>query len=441
MKERLRGLAADVNQQTPGQRERYVDFLRALVVVVVVLGHWLAAVITVNDQGGLQPTNIIAVAPWTQTLTWIIQVLPIFFLVGGYANAVSWTRTAERGGQWTNWLYARMRRLLRPASVFLAVIVTAAAVARLAGADPDLVRPVAFVAGFLLWFLAVYIPVVALTPLGVRAHELWGLGTVVAMTAAVALVDLARLAFDVPGVGWLNFLLVYAAAAQLGIAWRAGRFSELTVPAAMLAVGLLMAIALVASPAYPLSMVTVPGAGDSNASPPSLAFLMLGIAQAGLVLLLRERGRQWCERPAVWLGAVLINRRIMTIYLWQMVPLIAGVGLLVATGLFPSPEPASAAWWALRPLWVAALLLLFVPVVALAGMVEARTGPPEGMPAARHAPLRMALAVAGVALLSFGLARLVLGGMSTGGAPAGIPVIPLAAYLAGAAAVWAAPAR
>ena len=36
--------------KTPPERNRYVDFLRAISIAVVVLGHWLMAVITV--QGG-----------------------------------------------------------------------------------------------------------------------------------------------------------------------------------------------------------------------------------------------------------------------------------------------------------------------------------------------------------------------------------------------------
>jgi hypothetical protein len=53
--------------RTPASRNRYVDFLRAASMLVV-------------------------------TVTWIVQVMPIFFIVGGYANGVSW-RAARRDGR------------------------------------------------------------------------------------------------------------------------------------------------------------------------------------------------------------------------------------------------------------------------------------------------------------------------------------------------------
>ncbi len=429
------GFAASVESRTPKSRERYVDFLRALVVVVVVLGHWLAAVVTLNADGGLAAANIIDVAPGTQVLTWVVQVLPVFFLVGGYSNAASWAGTVERSGSWTRWLYARVRRLLLPATVFLGLVVTAAAVARAAGANPAIVRPASLLAGFLLWFLAVYIPLVALTPLAVRAHERWGLGTVAGLVLAVAAVDVLRLALNVPGVEWLNYLLVYGAVMQVGVAWRAGRFDGPRLPTLLFAGSFAAAVGLVASPAYPFSMVTVNGAAESNASPPSLALLMLGLAQAGLVLLLREPGRRLCQRPAVWTPTVLVSSRIMTIYLWQMIPLLLAAPLLVLTGVFPQAEPGSPTWWALRPLWVLALVLLFVPIVWLAGRVEAR--PAGRTPASPSSAMHTALAAAGVVLLTLGLSRLVLGGFSTASeVAAGVPVVPLAAYATGVMAIW-----
>jgi hypothetical protein len=80
-------------EATPDSRNRVVDFLRALAILVVAFGHWTAAAVVVRD-GTLVPNQILNIASWTHPLTWVIQVMPVFFLVGGYANALSW-RSAQ----------------------------------------------------------------------------------------------------------------------------------------------------------------------------------------------------------------------------------------------------------------------------------------------------------------------------------------------------------
>ena len=88
---------ADVStmaRATPAARNRVVDFLRAAAILTVALGHWTAAAVVVRD-GRLVPDQILNIAAWTHPFTWVIQVMPLFFLVGGYANALSW-RSARR---------------------------------------------------------------------------------------------------------------------------------------------------------------------------------------------------------------------------------------------------------------------------------------------------------------------------------------------------------
>lgn len=88
--------AKDLAAQTPPDRNRYVDFLRALSILVVITGHWLIAAVTYVD-GTLELAKLLAIQPKTQWLTWIFQVMPIFFIVGGYANAVSLASAGRKG--------------------------------------------------------------------------------------------------------------------------------------------------------------------------------------------------------------------------------------------------------------------------------------------------------------------------------------------------------
>ena len=99
---------------TPVERNRYVDFLRAFSILFVISGHWLITGGHIDAQGDYAPVLALEVVPWTVWLTWIFQVMPVFFMVGGYANAVSLESARARGIGYAEWLAARMHRLLRP---------------------------------------------------------------------------------------------------------------------------------------------------------------------------------------------------------------------------------------------------------------------------------------------------------------------------------------
>ncbi len=105
---------------TPATRERYVDFLRAVSILVVVVGHWTIALIFWND-GVIRSTSAIGKAPGLWLATWLFQVMPVFFFVGGYANFVAYQSSRRRGDRPLSFVRGRLRRLLVPSGVLLAV--------------------------------------------------------------------------------------------------------------------------------------------------------------------------------------------------------------------------------------------------------------------------------------------------------------------------------
>ena len=127
----VRALAAT----TPATRNRVVDLLRAGAICVVVLGHWLIAAVVVRD-GELVPGHLLELASWTHPLTWVFQVMPVFFLVGGYANAASLTSHYRKGWRARDWLVHRAARLVRPSTALILVLAAGAGLARLWGLDP-----------------------------------------------------------------------------------------------------------------------------------------------------------------------------------------------------------------------------------------------------------------------------------------------------------------
>lgn len=81
-------------RNTPARRDRYVDFLRALAILLVVVGHWLAVVIV--SSNGMTGENALAELAWARPMTWLFQVMPVFFLVGGTPTPHPWRRTSAK---------------------------------------------------------------------------------------------------------------------------------------------------------------------------------------------------------------------------------------------------------------------------------------------------------------------------------------------------------
>ncbi len=99
--------------RTPESRNRYVDFLRAVSILAVVVGHWL---ISAPYFLGREPAyaHLLDLEEWTRWLTWLFQVMPVFFFVGGFSNSVSWESARRKGLDYNVWFDARIRRLIGP---------------------------------------------------------------------------------------------------------------------------------------------------------------------------------------------------------------------------------------------------------------------------------------------------------------------------------------
>ena len=111
--------ASDLAAATPAERDRWIDLLRAVSIAVVILGHWLVAVVVWED-GTVDGFNALERIPGLWPLTWVLQVMPLFFFVGGFSNLVSLRSAHRRGEGYAGFLQGRFARLLRPTVAFLA---------------------------------------------------------------------------------------------------------------------------------------------------------------------------------------------------------------------------------------------------------------------------------------------------------------------------------
>ena len=409
---------------TPPSRNRYVDLLRALSILAVVLGHWLISAPYFED-GSPAYSHLLDLAPWSRWLTWLFQVMPWFFFVGGFSNGLSWQSARRKGLGYREWFDARARRLVGPVLPLLVAWGLMVAVAHSNGVGPGMIGIGSKVALVPVWFLAVYIVVVALVPLSHAAWQRWGFASVVVPAAAAALVDIAFFAGDVRALGWLNYLFVWLAVHQLGYAWHDGRLAGARSGLACLCLGLPALVALTRLGPYPLSLVGVPSDEISNTLPPKLPLLALAAAQIGLVLLLEKPARRWLEHRTAWAATILINGMIMTIFLWHstVMMLVVGLAFWQAPSLL-AQEPDSAAWWWTRPLWLAAYAVISLPFLVVFARFERGGG--GGV-----SPVPVTLQLAGCAVACAGLAMLALEGVG-GEGWLGLRWVPLLLPLVGA---------
>ncbi|MBJ7357848.1 acyltransferase family protein [Nocardioides sp.] len=213
-------------RSTPTGRSRAVDLVRVLALAAVVLGHWLKQGWYVDAAGVLHRAGLLGIAPWTHPLTWVFQVIPVFFVVGGFANARSWRSASLRGASYGAWLAGRTERLTRPVVPLLLFWLVATPLAPVVGLDGEWLRIASVTSLVPTWFLATYVVIVAVTPLTMTAWERWGVGAPLAGLVAVCLVDLWSIRAASTAVGAVNLLLVFGTLEMVGFAWSDGWFSD-----------------------------------------------------------------------------------------------------------------------------------------------------------------------------------------------------------------------
>lgn len=312
--------AAEIAQRTPADRDRAIDVIRIVSLIGVVAGHTIMATSIIENDvfrwGNLLTTSVVF-----QALTWIFQIMPLFFFAGVAASAASY----RSGMSWGGWLLKRCTRLYRPVFYYLAF--WAAALLILKPLLPiHVYEPIAGISIQLLWFLGAYVMVLAAVPLLVRITTISQLVAAVAGTyALVALVDAIRINdHSWSTLGYVNFV-VWLIPGMFGVAYRRGLLTTvaaLRVGLAMLAVN----VAMVWVGPYELSLVGIETQHIKNMTPPSLLLAGHAIMMCAFAIAAAPAISRWAARPQVWRLAVIGNTGAMTLYLWHM-PALLGMHL------------------------------------------------------------------------------------------------------------------
>jgi len=316
--------------------------------------------------------------------------MPIFFFVGGFSNAVAWDRRREPHA---SWLAARARRLALPTVPLLLLWATIGFFGPALGLETSLLRSGSQVALVPLWFLAVYVLMVAATPLTTRLWETAGARGVAGLATAALTTDVVRAA-TTSRFGFANDAFVWTAIYLLGHGWRSGFFaSQRTGPTLALLGGSVLIAMTVLGP-YHVSMVGVPGVAFGNTAPPSAALLALGITQIGVATTAARPMKRFLDGPAPWTATIAINASIMTIYVWHMTAMALAIGgLILIDAPFLAVAPGEPGWWLSRPLWIGALMVAAIPLLWVFGRFESRSRAGSPAPASPLSPLLTVVAL------------------------------------------------
>lgn len=338
-------------------RDHAIDLVRALCVVAVVVLHSLMVGVTLDADGPVF-ANAGDSGWWLVPVSWVLQVMPLFFVIGGFSAYTAYRRMQARGLSGTAFATARLVRLLLPAAAVIAAAGVGLAALTLAGVPTDLIETAGYRFGQPLWFLAVFLLCQALVPVLARAHRAAPFITICALAAAAVIVDIARAVTGVDAVGFLNLAFVWLTMQQLGFLLADGRVDALS-RQTRIRIGA-TALAILAT-----SFATGVHSPDliENINPPTTALILVGIVHTAAFTLLRE------PLSALASGRLsrftsFVSERAMTIYLWHMSVLLVLAGmsaLLASVDILDLPAPASSSWWLSRPLW----LVLALGITAL----------------------------------------------------------------------------
>lgn len=338
---------------------------------MVVAWHWVFTIIIWEDDGP-HASNPIGFTEGLWLATWLFQVMPLFFYVGGFGHLKSWEKARERGVSVWAFVGKRLQGLAVPA---LALFVVWVAIGTVLGIVFDfewIGRAVTLVVSP-LWFMAVYLMLVAMLPVMLWLHERFDVVVLVVLAGLAGAVDILRFRHGYDWLGLVNMVIVWGLCHQLGFFYERIVASRRTVDWSLLLGGLFGLAGLVGSGLYPGSMVGVPGE-RSNMAPPTLCIVALVLFQAGVAEIVRPWAQQRLRRPRWDRVNDVINRFSLPLFLFHStgMAISRAVNYALAGSVNEKSEP-TLGWWLYRPLAFVGPLLFTLPVIYLFGRQYVRT--------------------------------------------------------------------
>jgi Acyltransferase family len=330
--------ASTPDRTTPATRDRAVDVARLAALIVVMFGH-CALLLASIDSGGLHIGNLLGEVPAIAPVTWVVQVMPLFFLAGGAAGAYGW----RPGTPWGTWLFTRAQRLCRPVFWYLAFWVVGLLVARLVlGAESADRLGRESVA--LLWFLGVYLVTLAFVPALTRMRTGRDVTVVISsLLLAAAAVDAIRVAVGSAEAGAANFVIVWLIPVAIGMAYARRLVSQrAALVVAVVAFGAQVLLAVAGT--YEVALVVTGVEHLSNTSPPTVLMALHCVWMSCAFVVAAAAVNRWAARPRVWRAVAVGNGGAMTLYLWHIPAIAIAAFSLHALGMDAYDVAAPGFW-------------------------------------------------------------------------------------------------
>ncbi|HEU5471453.1 MAG TPA: phospholipase [Actinophytocola sp.] len=408
--------------ETEAARAGYLGFLQVASLAGIVLAE---SVLALAAWGSAQDT-------WTVPLTWLLQLVPVFFLAGGYANALAW-RAARTGGGFGDYLVGRIGWLSGPVLAFVTAWLVVPLSLELFAAPREATAAFGRVVLQPLWLLGLYLLVVAATPVTHALHRRLPRLTPAVLLAVVVTIGLAGHGSVAAHAGGIVLALLFA---QLGFHYADG--TPWRIPRPVLVTGALTAstglVVLTAAGAVPGRLIAEPTRYASFV-PTLLGVLLIGLVQVCLVALPRERGVLAVAARVPARSRAMLRDTPMTAYLVYLCAMVLLAGLIAAAR--SASLIAGGADWLTRPRTLLALAMVAVPAM-LAFLLFERRRPAladdpladlEPDPAGPAGPLDGLAAALGVAYGALGLLGFAATGITASADPPevlGLPLDPIA---------------
>ncbi len=333
--------------------------------LIVIAWHWCFTIILWKSDGP-HATNPIGFTDGMWTITWLLQVMPLFFYVGGFSNLVAWRKKESTGGALSTFVWGRVKQLAIP-SIALAgtwAVLGALAVWRF---NVNWAAKGVILVISPLWFIVAYMLIIALFPIFLWLHEKADVLVLVWLGGLAWLVDVTRFKHGMNGLGFTNMVLVWGFCHQLGFYYELIVAGGKRMAWILMSAGLFALVALVYAGTYPGSMVGVPGDKFSNMGPPTMCIVALVLFQAGVAALLRPWVVKRLTERERWASfSDLMSRFSMPLFLFHTTGLVLALYIGTRLGFYQKRQP-DAKWWLFRPVSFVGPLLCTMPVICLFG--------------------------------------------------------------------------
>ncbi|SDJ28597.1 phospholipase A2 [Actinokineospora alba] len=339
-----------------GDRASYLGFLRMVSLGGFVLAESVLALAPLLD--------LTAASLWP--MTWLLQLVPLFFFAGGHSNLLAWQATTTGYG---GYLARRVCWLIRPVLAFVTAWLVLPLSLDLVNAPPEAVRTVGRLVVQPLWLLGLYLLVVAMTPAMLWLHRRAPVLTPLAQAAVVVGIGVFGSGVFAAHLGGVVLAALFGQLAfhyADGTLWRLPR-------AVLVAVGLAALAALAAlTTVGPLSpLVMAEPTGSASFVPSAPAVLLIGLAQVCLVALPRRAGARAIARSAPAQAARFVHSAPMTVYLAYLCAMLVIAGIIGAAR--SAGLPTTGVDWLVQPRPLLALALLGVPTALAFVLFEWRS--------------------------------------------------------------------